>query len=38
MALLGSRQSLLPIKYMGLPFDAKFKEKMFWNLILKKLE
>ena len=28
----------LPMKYLGLPLGAKFKERIIWNPILEKLE
>ena len=35
---LGCRQSSLPLKYLGLPLGAKFKELLIWNPILEKME
>ena len=35
---LGCKQGTLPMKYLGLPLDAKFKDKTIWNPILKKVE
>ena len=36
--VLGCRQGTLPMKYLGLPLGAKFKDKTIWNLILEKIE
>ena len=36
--LLGCRHSSLPLKYLGLPLGAKFKEVSTWNPILEKIE
>ena len=36
--VLGCKQGLLPMKYLGLPLGAKFKEKTLWNPILEKIE
>ena len=36
--LLGCRHSSLPLKYLGLLLDAKFKELSIWNPILEKME
>ena len=38
VVLLGCRQSLQPMKYLGLPLSATFKERTIWNPILEKLE
>ena len=38
MGLLGCRHSSLPLKYLGLPLGAKFKESSIWNPILEKME
>ena len=38
VGLLGCRHSSLPLKYLGLPLGAKFKESSIWNPILEKLE
>ena len=38
VALLGCRQSSLPMTYLGLPLGAKFKDKAIWNPILEKME
>ena len=32
------KQGSLPMKYLGLPLGAKFKEKTIWNPILEKIE
>ena len=32
------KQGSLPMKYLGLPLGAKFKEKTIWNPILEKME
>ena len=32
------KQCSLPMKYLGLPLGAKFKEKTIWNPILEKME
>ena len=37
-AVLGCKQGSLPIKYLGLPLGAKFKDKTIWNPILEKVE
>ena len=36
--VLGCNQGTLPMKYLGLPFGAKFKDKTIWNPILEKIE
>ena len=36
--ILGSRESALPLKYLGLPLGASFKDKSIWNPILEKME
>jgi len=36
VGLLGCRHSSLPLKYLGLPLGAKFKELSIWNPILEK--
>ena len=36
--LLGCRHSSLPLKYLGLPLEAKFKELSIWNPILENME
>ena len=38
VGLLGCRNSSLPLKYLGLPLGAKFKEVSIWNPILEKME
>ena len=38
VALLGCRQSSLPMTYLGLPLGAKFKDRAIWNPILEKIE
>ena len=38
VGLLGCGQSSLPLKYLGLPLGAKFKDLFVWNPILKKME
>ena len=38
MAVLGCKQGFLPMKYLGLPLGAKFKDKPIWNPILEKME
>ena len=36
--ILGCSQSLLPLKYLGLPLGATHKEETIWNLVLEKME
>ena len=36
--VLGCKQGSLPLKYLGLPLGANFKDKSIWNLILEKIE
>ena len=36
--VLGGKQGILPMKYLGLPLGAKFKDKTIWNPILEKIE
>ena len=36
--LLGCGQSSLPLKYLGLPLGAKFKDLFVWNPILERME
>ena len=36
--VLSSKQDTLPMKYLGLPLGAKFKDKTIWNPILEKME
>ena len=38
VGMLGWRQSSLPLRYLGLPLGAKFKELSIWNPILEKME
>ena len=38
LVVLGCKQGSLPMKYLGLPLGAKFKEKTIWNPILEKME
>ena len=38
LVVLGCKQDSLPMKYLGLPLGAKFKEKTIWNPILEKME
>ena len=38
LVVLGYKQDSLPMKYLGLPLGAKFKEKTIWNPILEKME
>ena len=38
VAVLGCNQGSLPMKYLGLPLGAKFKDKSIWNPILEKME
>ena len=38
VAILGCRQSSLPMTYLGLPLGAKFKGRAIWNPILEKME
>ena len=35
---MGCGQSSLPLKYLGLPVGAKFKELSVWNPILERME
>ena len=35
--ILGCKQASLPMKYLGLPLVAKFKETTIWNPILEKM-
>ena len=37
-SVLGYKQGTLPMKYLGLPLGAKFKDKTIWNPILEKIE
>uniref|UniRef100_A0A2N9EJJ5 Reverse transcriptase zinc-binding domain-containing protein n=1 Tax=Fagus sylvatica TaxID=28930 RepID=A0A2N9EJJ5_FAGSY len=36
--LLGCNQASLPMKYLGLPLGAKFKESTIWNPIIEKMD
>ena len=36
--VLGCKNGTLPMKYLGLPLGAKFKDKTIWNPILEKIE
>uniref|UniRef100_A0A7N2KVQ8 Reverse transcriptase zinc-binding domain-containing protein n=1 Tax=Quercus lobata TaxID=97700 RepID=A0A7N2KVQ8_QUELO len=36
--VLGCKQGSLPMKYLGLPLGANFKDKTIWNSILEKME
>ena len=38
VVVLGCKQGSLPMKYLGLPLGAKFKDKSIWNPILEKME
>ena len=38
VAVLGCKQRSLPMKYLGLPLEAKYKDKTICNLILEKME
>ena len=38
LIVLGYKQGILPMKYLGLRLGAKFKDKIIWNLILEKME
>ena len=38
LTVLGYKQGILPMKYLGLRLGAKFKDKTIWNLILEKME
>ena len=38
VGMLDCRQSSLPLRYLGLPLGAKFKELSIWNPILEKME
>ena len=38
VGLLGCGQSSLPLKYLGLPLGAKFKNLSVWNPILERME
>ena len=36
--VLGCKQGSLPMKYLGLPLGAHFKDRSIWNPILEKVE
>ena len=36
--VLGCKQASLPMKYLGLPLGAHFKDRSIWNTILEKME
>ena len=38
LVVLGCKQGYLPMKHLGLPLGAKFKDKTIWNPILEKME
>ena len=38
LVVLGCKQGSLPMKYLGLPLGAKFKDKTIWDPILEKME
>ena len=38
LIVLGCKKGTLPMKYLGLPLGAKFKDKAIWNPILDKIE
>ena len=38
VALIGCRQSSLPMTYLGLLLEAKFKNRAIWNPILENME
>ena len=38
VGLVGCGQSSLPLKYLGLPLDVKFKDLFVWNPILERME
>ena len=38
LIVLGYRQGTFPMKYLGLPLGAKFKDKAIWNPILENIE
>ena len=38
LIVLGCKQGTLPMKNLGLPLGAKFKDKAIWNPILEKIE
>ena len=38
LVVLGCKQGSLPVKYLGLPLGANFKDKTIWNPILEKMK
>jgi hypothetical protein len=38
MQILGCKQSVLPLQYLGLPLGATFKEQSIWNPVLERVE
>ena len=38
LIVLSCKQGTLPMKYLGVPLGAKFKDKAIWNPILQKIE
>jgi hypothetical protein len=36
--ILGCETSSLPLKYLGLPLGASYKEKSIWDVIVEKME
>ena len=38
LVVLGCKQGFLPMKHLGLPLGAKFKDKTMWNPIMEKME
>jgi hypothetical protein len=38
VGILGCQCASLPMKYLGLPLGAKFKETIIWNPIIEKME
>ena len=38
LIVLGCKQGTLPMKYLGIPLRAKFKDKAIWNPILEKID
>ena len=38
LIVLSCKQGTLPMKYLGVPLGAKFKDKAIWNPILEKIE
>jgi hypothetical protein len=37
-SILGGGVALLPLKYLGLPLGAKYKDSHMWNNIIEKME